>query len=67
MITLKESDEYTPGEPYEFLAPAFDNPIHGDLTIPVPRYRCFRGDCKGRQVQTADRNTHNNYHNNKGD
>jgi hypothetical protein len=55
--------EYEPGEPYEFEAPR----VTGGT---VMRYRCFRGQCKGHPAMApyvTDRNSHNRYHNLRGE
>ena len=53
--------EFVVGEPYEF-------PDHRWEPGKYMRYRCWRGKCAGKMTPlTADRNTHNGYHNRKGD
>lgn len=51
-------------EPYEFMGYMGDN--SGNAWSYALRYRCYRGKCNGSAVQTADRNTHNGFHNRNG-
>ena len=51
-------------EPYEFMGFVSDG--HDDGYSYALRYRCYRYKCNGSPIQTADRNTHNGYHNRNG-
>jgi len=63
-IWLFLANEIAHVEQYEFMGYLSDNDLN-DWSYAL-RYRCYRGGCNGSAVQTADRNTHNGYHNRNG-